>query len=266
VVLNKGGQQGAKGQGQGQQKTGAPSNNLTVRPAQPSRFKPEKKGERSENREIDSKEIQEKIRQTQAKLSGGTGKGKSLKAKHRRAKRDEMADAMGNESLDNKLQVTEFISVSELASLMDVSIAEIIGKCMNLGIMVSINQRLDAEVIELVVSEFGFEVEFIDMEKQMLVTMQTQFDRVKKEHETHVANENARVERLIQTELGKDSKTNVEVITQLSETFLAQNKAEIVDPLNLAKEIAALNKSIEDFETKVDWVLSESNGKTTITV
>jgi translation initiation factor IF-2 len=167
VVLNKGGQQGAKGQGQGQQKTGAPSNNLTVRPAQPSRFKPEKKGERSENREIDSKEIQEKIRQTQAKLSGGTGKGKSLKAKHRRAKRDEMADSMGNESLDNKLQVTEFISVSELASLMDVSIAEIIGKCMNLGIMVSINQRLDAEVIELVVSEFGFEVEFIDMEKQM---------------------------------------------------------------------------------------------------
>jgi hypothetical protein len=75
-----------------------------------------------------------------------------------------------------------------------------------------------------------------------------------------------RVERLIQTELGKDAKTNVEVITQLSETFLAQNKAEIVDPLNLAKEIAALNKAIEDFETKVDWVLSESNGKTTICV
>ena len=106
----------------------------------------------------------------------------------------------------------------------------------------------------------------IDMEKQMLVTMQTQFDRVKKEHETHVANENARVERLIQTELGKDSKTNVEVITQLSETFLAQNKAEIVDPLNMADKIRELNKSIEDFETKVDWVLSESNGKTTITV
>jgi translation initiation factor IF-2 len=175
VVLNKSGaQQGAKSQGQ--QKSSAPSNNLTVRPAQPSRFKPEKKGERSENREIDSKEIQEKIRQTQAKLSGGTGKGKSLKAKHRRAKRDEMADAMGNESLDNKLQVTEFISVSELASLMDVSIAEIIGKCMNLGIMVSINQRLDAEVIELVVSEFGFEVEFIDMEKQMEMEVEDQDD------------------------------------------------------------------------------------------
>jgi translation initiation factor IF-2 len=68
---------------------------------------------------------------------------------------------------DNKLQVTEFISVSELASLMDVSFAEVISKCMSLGIMVSINQRLDAEVIELVASEFGYDVEFIDMEKQM---------------------------------------------------------------------------------------------------
>jgi translation initiation factor IF-2 len=69
--------------------------------------------------------------------------------------------------VDNKIQLTEFISVSELASLLDVSFAEIIGKCMSLGIMVSINQRLDAEVIELVAGEFGFEVEFIDMEKQM---------------------------------------------------------------------------------------------------
>jgi hypothetical protein len=106
----------------------------------------------------------------------------------------------------------------------------------------------------------------IDIEKEMLVTMQGQFERVKREHENHVTNENARVERLIQTELGKDSKTNVEVITQLSETFLAQNKAEIVDPLNLVDKIKDLNKSIEDFETKVDWVLSESNGRTMISV
>ena len=106
----------------------------------------------------------------------------------------------------------------------------------------------------------------IALEKDMLKKMQLQFEQVTREYEAHVASENARVERLIQTELGKDSKTNVEVITQLSETFLAQNKAEIVDPLGLAKEITTLNKSIEDFETKVDWVLSESNGKTTIRV
>ena len=78
-----------------------------------------------------------------------------------------MAEAAGEAAEDNKLQVTEFISVSELANLMDVSFAEVISKCMGLGIMVSINQRLDAEVIELVASEFGFDVEFIDMEKQM---------------------------------------------------------------------------------------------------
>ncbi len=124
-------------------------------------------GNRREDKQIDEKEIQRKIQETQAKLSGGGNKGKSLKAKHRREKRQEMAEAMGDAADDNKLQVTEFISVSELANLMDVSFAEVISKCMSLGIMVSINQRLDAEVIELVASEFGFDVEFIDMEKQM---------------------------------------------------------------------------------------------------
>jgi translation initiation factor IF-2 len=124
-------------------------------------------GGRREDKLIDEKEIQEKIRETQAKLAGAGGRGKSLKAKLRREKRQEAADAQGEMVDDNKLQVTEFISVSELANLMDVSFAEVISKCMSLGIMVSINQRLDAEVIELVASEFGFDVEFIDMEKQM---------------------------------------------------------------------------------------------------
>ncbi len=120
---------------------------------------------RRDDKEIDAKEIQDKIKETQAKLTGGGGRGKSLKAKYRRAKREEAADAMsdtGNE--DNKLQVTEFVTVSELANLMDVSFADVIGKCMGLGIMVSINQRLDAEVIELVASEFDFEVEFIGVD------------------------------------------------------------------------------------------------------
>ena len=118
---------------------------------------------RREDKEIDAKEIQDKIRETQAKLAGSSGR-KSLKSKHRREKRQEMADVMGEMEDDNKLQVTEFVTVSELANLMDVSFAEVIGKCMGLGIMVSINQRLDAEVIELVVGEFGFEVEFIGLD------------------------------------------------------------------------------------------------------
>jgi translation initiation factor IF-2 len=118
-----------------------------------------------EAKEIDKKEIQEKIRQTQAKLAGAGGRGKSLKAKYRRAKRDEMAESSGNDELmDSRLQVTEFISVSELANLMDVSYAEVIGKCMGLGMMVSINQRLEADVIELVAGEFGYTVEFIGID------------------------------------------------------------------------------------------------------
>ncbi len=118
--------------------------------------------------EIDEKAIQDKIRQTQAKLAGGGGRNKG-KAKYRRNKREEMAEkraAAEQASEDKVIQVTEFISVSELASLLDVSFADVISKCMSLGIMVSINQRLDAEVIELVAGEFDTEVEFIDLEQE----------------------------------------------------------------------------------------------------
>ncbi len=117
-----------------------------------------------EEKEIDKNEIQNKIKETMAKLGGG-GRGKNVKAKHRREKREERASQKAAQGAENnKLQVTEFVSVSELANLMDVSFAEVISKCMGLGIMVSINQRLDAEVIELVAGEFGYEVEFIGLD------------------------------------------------------------------------------------------------------
>ncbi|MBL7683647.1 MAG: translation initiation factor IF-2 [Flavipsychrobacter sp.] len=122
----------------------------------------------AQQQEIDAKAIQEKIRQTQAKLAGGT-RGKNLKSKYRRNKREEMAEkraAAEENQQGNVIQVTEFISVSELANLLDVSFADVISKCMSLGIMVSINQRLDAEVIELVSSEFGYDVEFINLEQE----------------------------------------------------------------------------------------------------
>ena len=126
---------------------------------------PGRRPESREVKEIDKKEIQEKIRQTQAKLAGTGGRGKSLKAKYRRAKREEMAELSGTEeTTSNKLQVTEFVSVSELANLIDVSYAEVISKCMSLGMMVSINQRLEADVIELVAGEFGYTVEFIGID------------------------------------------------------------------------------------------------------
>ena len=122
----------------------------------------------AQQQEIDTKAIQDKIRETQAKLTGST-RSKNLKAKYRRNKRDEMAEKRAsaeNAEQDNLIQVTEFISVSELANLLNVSFADVISKCMSLGIMVSINQRLDAEVIELVSSEFGFDVEFINLEQE----------------------------------------------------------------------------------------------------
>lgn len=118
--------------------------------------------------EIDTKEIQDKIRETQAKLAGGGARNKNLKAKYRRNKREEMAEKRAAAEMADDgsvIEVTEFISVSELANLLDVGFAEIISKCMNLGIMVSINQRLDAEVIELVASEFDREVKFINLEQ-----------------------------------------------------------------------------------------------------
>ncbi|MCZ2223658.1 MAG: translation initiation factor IF-2 [Chitinophagales bacterium] len=120
---------------------------------------------RSIEKEIDAKEIQDKIKETQAKLAGASGRGKSLKAKYRREKRKEADEAMESaETTSNKLQVTEFVTVSELANLMNVSFTDVISKCMALGLMVSINQRLDAEVIELVASEFDFEVEFTTLD------------------------------------------------------------------------------------------------------
>ncbi|RYF90116.1 MAG: translation initiation factor IF-2 [Chitinophagaceae bacterium] len=153
---NRGGQ-GQNRPGQGQQGGG----NRFQRPGQGNNAG----AGRREDKVIDAKEIQEKLKQTQAKLAGAGGRGKSLKAKYRKAKREEMAEQMGAEGADgNKLQVTEFISVSELAGLMDVSFADIISKCMSLGIMVSINQRLEADVIELVASEFNYEVEFIGVD------------------------------------------------------------------------------------------------------
>ncbi len=150
---NRGPQQGGQQGGGGRFNNNRGSNNNNTNT-----------GGRSGDKVIDAKEIQDKLRETQAKLAGAGGRGKSLKAKYRKAKRDEQAELAGGVEDGNKLQVTEFISVSELANLMDVSFAEVISKCMSLGIMVSINQRLEADVIELVASEFKYDVEFIGVE------------------------------------------------------------------------------------------------------
>ncbi|WP_423736918.1 translation initiation factor IF-2 [Chitinophaga caseinilytica] len=157
-----GGHQGNRGPGGGHQGNRGPGNR-NQRPGQGNFGQGAPRG--PQDREIDKNEIQNKIKETMAKLGGNTRGGKNSKASRRRDKRHEMAEREAMNSADgNKLQVTEFLSVSELATLMDVSFAEVISKCMGLGIMVSINQRLDAEVIELVSGEFGYEVEFIGID------------------------------------------------------------------------------------------------------
>lgn len=106
----------------------------------------------------------------------------------------------------------------------------------------------------------------IVFEKTLLERMKLQHNIVQRAFEAHQVAEQARVERLLSVELGKDAKTNPETIKVLSDSFLADNKATIVDPLHLETLIKAMNEEIELFETTVDYTLSESNGKTVISI
>ena len=124
------------------------------------------RGRREEVKEISKKEIEEKLKATLARIQGGSKKTRQKLRRDHREKHREREELKELEGVDEKLQLTEFISVSELASLLDVEVSEVIMSCMNLGVMVSINQRLDAEIIELVAGEFDREVEFISVEEQ----------------------------------------------------------------------------------------------------
>ena len=119
--------------------------------------------------ELTDKQIQEQIKETLARLTGGGGKSKG--SKYRRQKRDAAADVAQQEAEEAELQksilkVTEFVTANELASMMDVNVNEVISACMSLGLFVSINQRLDAETLTIVAEEFGFELEFIKADSQ----------------------------------------------------------------------------------------------------
>ncbi len=119
--------------------------------------------------EVSDEDVQKQVKETLARLTSKGSKSKS--AKYRRDKRDavsaRMSEEMEREEMDKStLQVTEFVTVSELATMMDVSVTEVITACMNLGLMVSINQRLDAEALVVVAEEFGYKVEFVSVEIQ----------------------------------------------------------------------------------------------------
>jgi translation initiation factor IF-2 len=125
--------------------------------------------QRLQKEEPSEKEIQEQIRATLAKLSGG-GK-KTSGSKYRREKRQAISEAHEQQVLQEQqasktLKVTEFISANDLASLMNVSVNDVISTCLSLGMFVSINQRLDAEAITVIADEFGYDVQFISTEEE----------------------------------------------------------------------------------------------------
>ena len=163
----QGGNQGGQG---GQNRPGGPGQNQP-RPGEGRRNK--NKGKAAPKPivrpEVSDEEVSKQVKDTLARLTAKGAKSKS--AKYRKDKRDAVAERM-NEEFEREeqerstLKVTEFVTVSELATMMNVSPTQVITACMNLGLMVSINQRLDAEALVVVAEEFGYKVEFVSVEIQ----------------------------------------------------------------------------------------------------
>ena len=129
--------------------------------------------------EVSDEEVSKQVKDTLARLTAKGAKNKG--AKYRKEKRDEIREKM-NEEMEREemersvLKVTEFVTVSELATMMNVSPMEVISACMNLGLMVSINQRLDAEALVVVAEEFGFKTEFVSVEIQEAIEIESDSD------------------------------------------------------------------------------------------
>lgn len=133
------------------------------------------KKRKQEKSEITDEDVEKQIKDTFARLGN---KGKSTTSKHRRDKRDAVQQKMQaeieqEEKEKNILKLTEFVTVAELATMMNTPVTDIISACMSLGLFVSINQRLDAETINLVADEFGFSVEFVSVDIQEAIEDET---------------------------------------------------------------------------------------------
>ncbi len=147
--------------GDGQNRQGGNGQNGQGRP---DRDRNRKRGDRRQAKpEINNEDVQKQVKETLARL---TNKQTKKSVKFRKEKREEMhrheMENAEREAAESKiLKITEFVTANDLASLMDVPVNNVIATCMNLGVMVSINQRLDAETINIVAEEFGFETEFV---------------------------------------------------------------------------------------------------------
>ena len=164
------GQQG-KGQGKGGNQNNRPNPNAKSQEAVGRKAKAQKKKQqqqRQESHEITQEEIQKQIKETMAAIQGRRGGGGNS-AKYRRDKReerrrDEELQHQAEIEAGKQLQLTEFVTPNDLAQMMDVPVNDIIALVFNLGMMGSINQRLDKDTIELIVSEYGYEAQFVDLQ------------------------------------------------------------------------------------------------------
>jgi len=153
---------------------GKPGGQQTTSPQKGKGKRDNRKGAGNKNpakHELTEEEIQKQMKETLARLQGG---GKSKASKHRRDKRghiaDERATKLAKEAAEQKvLKVTEFLTANELASMMDIGANDVIKTCFDLGMFVSINQRLDAETIQFVAEEYGFKAKFVDVDEEVLV-------------------------------------------------------------------------------------------------
>ena len=160
-------QQGNKGrQNQGNQQGGA---NNAQGGSKRSKERNRRAKEQQPKQEISDEDVAKQVKETLARL---TNKQKGSKgAKYRKEKREQVRERQEEERLEAKaeskvLKLTEFVTANELATMMDVPVTKVIGTCMSIGIMVSINQRMDAETIDLVAEEFGFKTEYVSADVQ----------------------------------------------------------------------------------------------------
>ena len=159
---------GGKQQGQGGKPQGQGGKPGKDEKRSKDRFKKGKQPVFEEKPELSDEEIQKQIKETLARLSP---LGKSKTSKHRREKRHNIQNELEEERMHEMeeqkvLKVTEFVTANELATMMNIPVTKVIATCMSLGMFVSINQRLDAEILQVVAEEFGFKIEFTSIDVQ----------------------------------------------------------------------------------------------------